>query len=260
MIDVVMCVVNWSTPADLLRLMGSADEWEEGQVRWSIYWNHHDAMDVENSQIRTDIHNRYSGRVVSQVSTENHGHGYGINRAVDAATVMWDPQFVFAINPDCAFIEPVLCRLTSALDEDPARFAVGPKQMNSQHKITAGGITGKPENPIPRFWQKHDPRNEVGIERVVGPMVSGSAFVVRTPDFYEYGGMLETAHYYSETWLMYHATAHGRECWYIGDARMIHEWHRSSRVGSPLTDGRMAEDRERFRAMCDAHDPPIPRD
>lgn len=262
MIDIVICAVNWTTPGDLLKMMATADEHEpdEAPLRFSLYWNHDEAMKVENAQARDDIHSTYSGRVVSQSSTENHGHGYGINRAVEAARLMWDPEYVFIINPDCAWIEPVLCRLTSALDEDPVRFAVGPKQMNSKQQITAGGIVGKPSNPVPRLWHKSDPQNREAIDRVAGPMVSGSAFILRVKDFFKYGGMLETSHYYSETWLMYHATAHGRECWYIGDARMIHEWHQSSPIGSRLTDGKMSEDREKFRAMCDLHDPPIPRD
>ena len=91
-------------------------------------------------------------------------------------------------------------------------------------------------------------------------MVAGAAFLIRAKDFFEYGGLLESAHYYSETWLNYHVRAHSREVWYFGEPWMIHEWHQSSPVGFKGTDGMFKSDREMFRKMCDQHDPPIKRD
>ena len=90
--------------------------------------------------------------------------------------------------------------------------------------------------------------------------LAGSAFLCDPVDFFGLGGMLESHHYYSETWLMYHARAHGKKVVYWGKATLIHEWHQSSPIGDPATDGRMKEDRELFRYMCDTHEPPIPRD
>jgi GT2 family glycosyltransferase len=253
--DVAICVVNWNTPGDLENLLASA--WRiEGPIKMSIYQNHHGMIDSTPALDR--IHERYPDHVITQGDDQNRGHGYGIKRAASAAYFAWDPEFLFLLNPDCLFVENVIDKLLEVLTRRPENFAVGPKQTTRAGKLTAAGIVGIGQNPIPRHWMERD-RGQAN-DVVSGPMVSGSAIMMRSKDFFAYDGLLESRHYYSETWPCYHAAAHGRENWYVGTAKMIHEWHQSSPVGSPLTDGMMAEDRELFRRLCDEHDPPIPRD
>lgn len=259
MVDVVACVVNWSTPNDLRRLVESAEIHEPG-LRWSIYQN--GGASVDSAPTLEHLFATYEPRVILEGNEENRGHGAGINSAVRSARFMWDPKYVFAVNPDCLFTEPILEKLVDALEEDEIRFTTGPKQVDSKGRITAGGILGTPQQPQHRLFHA----DNVGwhrtstADRVSCPMVAGSAMMFRTNEFLGYGGMLEASHYYSETWLCYHAIAHGRECWYIGDAKMNHEWHQSSPVGYADTDGKFQEDRDLFRKACDSHEPPVPRD
>lgn len=251
---VAALVVNWNTPYDLIRLVESADEWEPN-LRWSFFQNK-PPPGLDNPW-QTIVKGR-SQRVVIQRGRENHGHGYGINRAAEQAK--YNADYYFILNPDCLFTEPILDRMVDFLEEDPVRCVVGPKQMDSSGRVTAGGIIGTMEKPVHRYWHYRDSANTLGRDIVKVPTVAGSAMLVRAEDFHEYGGLLEAKHYYSETWFNYHVQSHGRECWYYGEAAMIHEWHRSSKLGAQSTDGSMKQDQELFRRMCDEHDPPIPRD
>lgn len=247
-------VVNWSTPGDMVKLARSYMEYETLRVPWFVHQNEHPNVDPD--VLLRDL------RAVLDVPVElsrspNLGHGFGINRAAGAA----DAGFYFLLNPDCVFTGPVMGELIDFLGLRGERFAVGPKQMNSRRQITAGGFVGPMEDPKLRYWKVSDVANRVARDVVEGvPLVSGSAMMVKADAFHELGGMLETKHYYSETWLCYHANIHGYTCTYYGRAWMIHEWHQSTPIGSPFSDGTMREDQAMFRAKCDEHDPPIPRD
>ena len=259
--DVVCVVVNWSTPDDLKRCIDSAFE-VEGPMYWSIWQNHHDEkemMDRNHRAILGAIAGRSRWMMVSN-GMQNYGHGFGTNRAAELAIKMFDPEYLFLVNPDAKWVEPVMDQMIEFLNVHPKAAMVGPKQMNSKYQITAGGIKGGNKGAAHRFWLQYDQANEVARDTFMAPTIAGSAILVRAKVFEELGGMLEAKHYYSETWLCYHAREHGYEVWYHGEAWMIHEWHQSSRMGSPQTDGKMPEDRTLFRRMCDEHDPPILHD
>ncbi len=259
--DVACIVVNWSTPDDLKRCIDSAFK-VEGPMYWSIYQNYHDEKQMRDLNHRA-IMGAITGRsewTMVQNGEENFGHGYGTNRAADLAMEWFDPEYLFLVNPDAKWVEPILDQLIEFLNVHPKAALVGPKQMDSNRRITAGGISGTLLKPVHEYWHRSDPANELGRNSYMAPTVAGSAILVRAEVFRELGGLLEAKHYYSETWLCYHAQAHGYEVWYHGKPWMIHEWHQSSRVGSPDSDGKMSEDRELFRKMCDEHDPPIPHD
>jgi len=252
---VAALVVNWNTPQDVIRLVESADLWEPN-LRWSFFQNK-PPPGVDSPW--HDVVKGRSQRVVIQRGDENYGHGYGINKAAEP-TKYWDVDYFFILNPDCLFTESIVDRLVDFLEGDPVRAVVGPKQLDSNGRVTAGGIIGTLEKPVHRYWHYPDRGNTLGRDSVKCPTVAGSAMLVRVEDFHEYGGLLEAKHYYSETWFNYHVQGHGREVWYHGDPTMIHEWHRSSKLGAQSTDGSMKQDQELFRRMCDEHDPPIPRD
>jgi len=253
--SVAALVVNWSTPDDLRKCIASGLAYEN-DLNWLVFQNYHPTIKTDLVAIEMiDPQHIYWMR-----SDRNRGHGYGINKAAIEATRMWNPDYFFIVNPDVTWTEPVLDRMRAFLEEDERRVVVGPKQMDSQRRITAGGIVGDNVHPKHRHWHTKDPENKLVRDAVPGPVVAGSAMLVRADDFFKYDGLLEARHYYSETWFCYHARAHGRECWYYGEPWMIHEWHRSSAMGAPTTDGHMKQDRELFRRMCDEHNPPIERD
>jgi hypothetical protein len=110
--------------------------------------------------------------------------------------------------------------------------------------------------PKHRGWKENDHGQHV--DTVSATVVAGSALLLRAEDLFAYP-LLETTHYYSETWPCYHMHGHGRTLWYCGDVKMIHHWHASHPQGSPA-DQAMEADRALFRKMCDEHEPPIPHD
>ena len=211
--DITALIVNWSTPDDLERCVRSSMDHEVG-LRWLAYQNAHPTVDSTPAMARLfGLHDDF----YSIRSLRNDGHGRGINRAAKVAIATLAPKYFFIVNPDVVWTEPVLDRLVEFLEADQNRVVVGPKQLDSSMKITAAGIIGDNVHPKHRSWHVRDRTNALYRDSVEGPTVAGSAFLVRSEDFVEYGGLLEAHHYYSETWFCYHARAHGRECWYYGE-------------------------------------------
>lgn len=245
-------IVNWSTPNDLNTCLKSLRTFEGG-VPTYVFQNYHTPETATLSLAVAENHGAHWWQHL-----ENLGHGEGINRL--AYRAKYDHDYLFIVNPDVQWTEPVIKRLIAFLEEDPQRCIVGPKQLNSEGQITAGGIFGTMESPEHRMFKVADPTNTKCRDTRQAVVVAGSAMMIRTEDFFEYGGLLPAAHYYSETWLCYHTASHGRTNWYYGEPWMIHQWHTSSPLGYEGTDGKFHQDREMFRQACDEHDPPIPHD
>lgn len=250
MVRVVALVVDWSTPGDVMKLIDSAGI-HEPEVPWVIWRNFH-------PQHSRDVY-VFKHLPTLQVvhANKNLGHGAGINRAAVLAQEKWDPEYFFVVNPDCEFRIPIIDRLVEFLEYNPQAWIVGPKQLDSKMRITAAGIFGTPRKPTHRMWHIPDPGNTLARDTQEAIMAAGSGFLISVAHFNLLGGLLEATHYYSDTWIAYHARAHGGQVWYKGDTWMIHEWHRSSPKGFDGTDGNFKKDQELFRKMCREHDPPI---
>jgi GT2 family glycosyltransferase len=246
-------VVDWSTPADLDVLIKSAMT-HDPDMYWMVWKNFHPQFANQFYSFQ-DIYNPEFWSVIW--SDANRGHGYGINRAAIRAQELWNPEYYFIVNPDCEFRVPIIEDMILFLEEDPDRWIVGPKQLDSKMRITAAGIFGTDIKPKHRFWRMPDPKNTLARDAQQAIMAAGSAFMIRASHFQFLGGMLEAKHYYSDTWLSYHARAHGGQVWYYGKPWLIHEWHRSSPVGFDGTDGNFIPDKKLFQAKCREHDPPI---
>lgn len=149
--------------------------------------------------------------------------------------------------------------------QDPTIGVVGPRQVNRRNEITHAGIVGTHAAPKHRGWKlpDHGQFNDV-IECVT---VAGSAYLIRRAVFDELGACatfrqadpdaigawLTCQHYFSETWISYHCSAHGYHVLYAGDApSMIHEWHQASPMGG-IGEQNWNNDQAKFRAACDAH-------
>jgi len=141
---------------------------------------------------------------------------------------------------------------------------VGPLQYDSDLRATHGGIFGTLSKPQHNGWRS--PRLDDLRFNQKAVTVSGSAFFIRRDLWSELtncsiyasmfpdtiGAFLPTQHYYEETGCAYHAQAHGKEVWYLGNAEMIHEWHKSSPVGGTV-DMEMAKAKAIFVDFCEAH-------
>ena len=142
---------------------------------------------------------------------------------------------------------------------------LGPRQVNDQNQITAGGVFGHTQSPKQRSWLEpdHGQCNDVREDALT---ISGALYFVKRsvwneltscPTFQQtnpgaIGAFLDTPHYYEETFCSYHMRAHGYRCVFYGAVKMVHYWHRASPAGG-WADQQMARSRDLHRAACATH-------
>lgn len=201
------------------------------------------------------------------------GQNVGYARACNAGAYE-DADIYAFFNADVWFKDDAVQRVVDAMDENPGWGVVGPRQVDSQRRITHAGIFGTHAEPKHRAWHERDRGEHVDVVPAI--TVSGAAYFVRGElwreltncDTYQkvvadlgvgpaLGAFLPTQHYYEETWCSYHAAAHGHPVMYYGPATVMHEWHQASPHGGHA-DQEMMRSRILFRAACEAHE--IPHD
>lgn len=195
-------------------------------------------------------------------STANHGYAKACNTGASMGTA----PLIGLLNCDIQFLPDSIERLVDSFDRQDYQDVgiIGPRTTSSSGLLTHAGILrrmdGRDEH---RAWLSSDNtiyyRDEMDV-----PTVSGATYFVRRkvwdeltrcPIYQEVapealGAFLPTRHFFEETWCSYHAWAHGWRVRYQGDVKMIHEWHRSSSVGSQP----MAEAEQQFLDACRKHD------
>ena len=176
-----------------------------------------------------------------------------------------DADILGFFNADTKFVNATcIDYCIDFLNSHPEVGIVGPLQYDSEGRVTHGGIFGSLSKPEHHGWRSKD-LNRMRFNRKA-VTVSGSAFFIKRslwsdltnceiyrscfPDVI--GPFLPTEHYYEETGCAYHAQAHGSEVWYLGEAEMIHEWHKSSPIGGEA-DKNMKASKSIFVDFCEAH-------
>lgn len=188
----------------------------------------------------------------------------GYAKACNFGASLSDSDYIAFLNSDTEFInDDCVDRCVDYMDKHPDVAVVGPLQYSSEGKVTHGGILGTNEKPEHRGWGSKDPASYRDIQEAV--TVSGSAYFTRRSVWNEMmnckiykemfpdsvGAWPPFPHFYEETLYSYHVTAHDYKCVYLGTAEMIHEWHKSSAIGSQDENFRLG--RIGFREFCDKH-------
>lgn len=170
-------------------------------------------------------------------------------KSVNTAVSGGKGEFVLALNADTKMLEPP-DKILDLFDADPSIAVIGPRQVDSDGRVTHGGIFGTNERPEFRHWQaplEHCDGETADTRDAI--TVSGSVYFARRSVWEELGGFLNTPHFYEETWLSYLARHRGHRVVYTGSTTWLHEFNRS-----PTTQEwrvRMAvESRNLFRAAC----------
>jgi hypothetical protein len=195
----------------------------------------------------------------------HHALNIGYNRACNMASGAGRHYDALAFfNADCELRDGVIEGCYAHLQE-PFVGVIGPRQVDGHGRITSAGVGGTHSRPQHRGWLGQDQGQWNDVLDCV--TVSGSAYFIRRDVFDELAtcpifrafapdataAWLDCFHFYGETWISYHAHAHGYKVRYAGDVpRMVHHFHKASPIGGP---GEQNEptDRARFRAACDAH-------
>ena len=198
--------------------------------------------------------------VVDQQIVIDSNCGYG--RACNEGAAVGTNEAILLANPDTLLRGVQEC--FDVLMEHEAWGVLGPRQVDEEGLITAGGVAGHPCSPVQRSWREPDRGQCTDVVSVV--TVSGALYFIKRnlwqaltncPTFQSVqpgakGAFLETTHYYEETWCSYHARHHGYECVFYGAVTMTHHWHRASPHGG-WADQQFGISQARFREACSAH-------
>lgn len=254
-------VVNYRTPGLLRRFLASYDAFvhRKGRVLYVA-----DVDPLDNSVI--EILKEFPYVIYGYFDT-NVGYATAVNDTI--YTPHMNAKYIGIFNSDCEFLDSeCVDSCLDIMEANPEVGVVGPKQVDRKNRITHAGILGRNAKPLMRGWREPDMGqfNDV-LEAVT---LSGSALFVRADSWIDMaacenyiaaslmatgkeplGAFLPTQHFYEETYFIYHLRHHGWKAVYNGKAKMLHEWHQSSPVGSKQEV--MRESRKAFRLACDAH-------
>lgn len=192
-------------------------------------------------------------------NTKNVGYA----RAVNQGMKMGSAPYAAILNCDTEFLPEGVSKLVAHFMSHESVGVIGPRTFDSAGRITHAGIittAARPRNHH-RGWLSPDPDSYQDTLSV--NTVSGATYFVRRSMWDELsacadylraaptaeGAFLPTPHYFEETFCSYHARHHGWEVIYLGAAAMIHQWHRSSPVGSMAMEGAQRQ----FHDACAQH-------
>jgi hypothetical protein len=194
-------------------------------------------------------------------SWTNTGYARACNRGAELGTA----PYLALLNCDIQFLPGQIERIVDSFDRQDYQDVgiIGPRTTTSGGMLTHAGIIQMPTGRDGhRFWMMPD--SPQAQDELDVPTVSGATYFMRRKVWEELtacevyqkvsqgatGAFLPTQHFYEETWCSYHARAHGWRVRYQGDAKLIHEWHRSSPVGSISLKAAEAQ----FKEACQAHE------
>ena len=231
------------------------------------YKEHKPSIDSHLTIIDVDSNEDEMNRLVlgDDISLVGSDWNLGYALACNYGGFTTDSDVIAFFNSDTRFVNNSCVDYCARyLLENDEVAIVGPLQYDSDGLCTHGGIFGSLSKPMHNGWRSRDLQSLRFNRKAV--TVSGSAFFIKRSvwseltncDIYRslhpdvIGAFLPTKHYYEETACAYHAQAHGYDVWYLGEAEMVHEWHKSSPVGGEV-DSRMGEAKKMFVDFCDAH-------
>lgn len=252
-LDVV--VVNYRTP-DLLKDFLDSYRFQTSTVPTSLWVIDVAPLPEHRDQVAMML------RDFDEVNYWGMETNVGYSRACNWAAFIADRETIAFFNSDTKLFDDTLDVCYNYLMDHPDTAACGPLQVDSQGSITHAGIFGTNTKPYHRGWRSNSIEQfKDVVDDVVS--VSGSAYFVNKAIWDELwqdadyrdmfpnadGAFLPTQHYYEETWFSYFARHRGYKVAYIGSTMMIHEWHKSSPVGS-VEGSIMSDSQKMFRAAC----------
>lgn len=170
--------------------------------------------------------------------TDNVGYATASNRGAQ----LGKGDVVAIFNADIILNGDALDDCYEALQANPEWGIIGPRQVDTGGRMTHAGIFGTQFHPEHRGWLHMDNGTFSDVRPAV--TVAGSAFFVRRECWDQLtscatfersceslgyaapeGAFLPTRFYFEETYVCYHAFAHGWAVMYYGPACLIHKWH-----------------------------------
>lgn len=272
MVMVHMVVTNYRTPDDLHRFCESVQKFAPKDP-WSLT-----IINVSPLPADMAVGERWADKLGAGHCWFEVNIGYGRACNEGACRALWPPdtsEGVLAFfNADVILTRRAVDNCVEGLLSRSDWGVLGPRQVNNQGKLTHAGIFGTHTKPQHRAWLAAAKSSQYTDVRDDAITVSGAAYFIRRslwdelcscPIFRQVapearGAFLPTPFYYEETWVSYHAYAHGKGVVYWGQDTLIHKWQQAV-----ITNKKQAwaalmfeQSGQRFREACDAHG--IPRD
>lgn len=201
---------------------------------------------------------------------ENEGYAKACNSGA-YVPYGWPAPYLALLNADTEFLPGVASAIVDYFEANVDVGVVGPRTTDLRGRLTHAGIfQSRRLGEQHRYFLSRDRGQANDVLDV--PTVSGATYFVRRETWDKLtvcplyqnaspgaqGAFLATPHYFEERYASAHSWEHGWRVVYLGNVRMIHVWHASSPVGSPLSEGRWKESRQLFERACKAHDIAVP--
>ena len=203
---------------------------------------------------------RLRGDFRSIATPENVGYARACNEGARYGT----NDVILLANADTRLTSGLLACHDALIERDDWGV-LGPRQVNDQHRITAGGIFGTEHSIGQRGWNDVD-TGQYSDVREDAKSVSGSLYFIKRKVWQELtdcqymqemfpgieGAFIPTRHYYEETCCSYHARNHGYKVVYYGPVQMYHAWHKASDHGG-WADQQVEPSKQLMRTFLDSH-------
>lgn len=253
-IDLIIC--NYRTPVDLGHCLASLHR-HRPTVPWRLA-----VVNVDPLEEDENVFLHWQPQLKEHIALVSYRQNVGYATAVNGGAFNRGYDTLGIFNADVRFTENVIDECFHALHSRDDWGVLGPRLIDDQNRITAGGFFGSAGHRTERgFHQRNgDAYSDIRDDAIT---VSGAAYFIKRsvwdelthcPDYQwaeAEGAFLPTRHYYEETWCSSHTIAHGYRCVYYGPAYMIHLWHRASKVGT--VERFIGESRALYERACTLH-------
>ena len=225
-------VIGYHSTPDLFQFMKAWDAYNDIDAELELVL-------VECTQAEWEHSNSLWGDSVALTRFEdNLGYGkacnIGIGMYVDGCwTTNETPDTYAVFNADVEIRPGVLKHCVELLWSDDSYAVVGPRSVDRAGLITHAGIFGPDDHPKHRAFKVPGTETAFTDIRTDALMVSGAALFVKAGIWDELafcprteycgGAMLQTRHYFEDTWICYHARGHGYNVVYDGGATLVHQ-------------------------------------
>jgi hypothetical protein len=173
--------------------------------------------------------------------------GWTYAQSVNNALKHGTADIVLALNADTRMIEPPTA-IFDLFDNDPTIGIIGPRQITPDGLLVHAGIFGTNQQPVHRLWQAtlrdHDTATQNTQDAVYVP---GSVMFARRACWEQVDGLLETRHYFEDTFACFKARRLGWRVLYTGQTTWEHLWNSTPIDGKATM---AADSQQTFRAAC----------
>ena len=251
-IDIV--VVNYKTYPILQMFLDSYSKFKPSTDNNLII------IDNESDKLRLDSMNKPQGSI-SFSFKENIGYA----KACNYGASIGNSKYIALMNSDVEFVNNTCIDIcVQFLEDNPDVGIVGPFQYsehNNQRRVTHAGIIGSGDKPVHRNWKSRSMNEYRDNEEVL--MIIGSVMIIRREAWDKIrsdiifkkhwpealGAMPEHKLYYEDTALCYAMPHFGYKVYYIGEAEIIHQWHKT--IEKYGDNNHFVESRKMFRSLMD---------